>query len=67
MKAKKIAVKKAGRKRKVVARKRPSSKSKKLVSTPNSDYLNAIAYLVSSEEKEVNLMVASTMGLVDGN
>jgi len=64
MKAKKIAPKKAAKKKKAIAKKRPSSKSKKLTGAPNSDYLNAIAYLVSSEDKEVNLMVASTMGLV---
>lgn|GEM_PF-6523851 len=63
MKAKRIAAKKVARKRKIVAKKRYSGKAKK-VGAPNSDYLNAIAYLVSSEEKEVNLMVASTMGLV---
>lgn len=58
-KKRKVATKKVAKK-KATSRK----KSVKITGAPNSSYLNAIAYLVSSEENETKLMVASTMGLV---
>ncbi len=57
MKAKKKIIKKAAKK-KIAARK------KKVKKQTNSNYTNAVAYLVSSEENEIQLMVASSMGLV---
>ncbi len=60
MKSRKKAAKKTAR-RKVGGMK----SAKKVALKPSSSkYTDALAYLVSSEENEIKLMVASSMGLV---
>jgi hypothetical protein len=49
--------------RKLVAKKRQTSRSKPVVKKPER-HVKALQYLVDSEERESKLMIATSMGLI---